>query len=163
MLKREEILKQFIWGMSVLDAYLYYNSVNNYTDIHILSEDFFGGLLNILYGYRLKNANKDKRNQSGYDLIDNSKKKVFQISTNNQPIKIKESIEKIENRITERNKRVTALEEYKSKHKFLSDTDKQYIERMQKQIDTAPNVENYRVCFLILKRKKEMTGIMNYN
>ena len=148
--------------MSVLDAYLYYNSVNNYTDIHILSEDFFGGLLNILYGYRLKNANKDKRNQSGYDLIDNSKKKVFQISTNNQPIKIKESIEKIENRITERNKRVTALEEYKSKHKFLSDTDKQYIERMQKQIDTAPNVENYRVCFLILKRKKEMTGIMNY-
>lgn len=148
--------------MSVLDAYLYFNAVNNYTDIHIISEGFFCDLLNIVFGYHLKNANKDNRNQLGYDLIDISDKRVFQISYTTRPEKIKESIEKIESEIEDRKNRITALEEYKLKHKFLTSAEREGIEKKQKEITRIPDVENYRVCFLFLKRKEELSKVLNY-
>lgn len=162
MLRREEILKQFTWGISILDAYLYFNTVNNYTDIHIISENFICDLLNILYGHHLVNANKDNKNQSGYDLIDRSDKRLFQISSTNRPAKVLESIDKALKEIDERKSRVKALEEYKSKHKFLTSEEKYYIESSKREIEKIPDNENGRICFLFLKRKAEMSEVMNY-
>ena len=40
------------------------NAVNLY-DINIVAEDFFPGLLNLIYGYELKNANYLEKNCPG--------------------------------------------------------------------------------------------------
>lgn len=148
--------------MSILDAYLYFNSINNYTDINITSENFFCDLLNILFGYHLTNANRDKSNQSGFDLIDKKNKIVFQISSTNRPQKIINSINQTIKLIEERKSKVSYLEKYKSEHHYLLNEDKRFIESAQKEINKIPDIENGRIRFLFLKRKKEMSEVMNY-
>lgn len=51
----EHFVKQFIWGISVLTAYLHYNNRINYSDINILCEGFMRDLLNILFDLKLRN------------------------------------------------------------------------------------------------------------
>ncbi len=56
LLRHEEIVKKFSWGISVLTAYLHYNNKINYTDINILSEGFVRDLLNILLNLKVSIA-----------------------------------------------------------------------------------------------------------
>lgn len=74
MLRRERIIKRFIWGISVLNSYIYYTGTLNMHDINITAEQFTCDILNLLYDVKLKNVNDIVRNNPGYDLIDKSKK-----------------------------------------------------------------------------------------
>ena len=78
MIRRENIIKRFTMGISVLTAYIHYMGSLNMHDINISSEQFICDLLNILYNVDLKNANNNSFNNVGYDLISETKRKMGQ-------------------------------------------------------------------------------------
>lgn len=68
------------------------NAVNLY-DINIIAEDFFPGLLNLIYGYELKNANHLEKNAPAIDLIDQKNRIAVQVTSDNSSTKIRHTIE----------------------------------------------------------------------
>ena len=69
-----------------------FNAVNLY-DINIVAEDFFPGLLNLIYGYELKNANYLEKNAPAIDLVDPKNRIAVQVTSDNSSTKIKHTIE----------------------------------------------------------------------
>ncbi|WP_298735146.1 SMEK domain-containing protein [uncultured Psychrobacter sp.] len=67
----------------------------NLLDLNIHSENFFRDLLNLIYDYDLENLNNFKSNAEGVDLIDNTNKVIFQVTTTATTTKINSSIEKL--------------------------------------------------------------------
>lgn len=53
----------------------------NILDLNIHCEDFYAGLLNLLYSYQLKNVNAYNHNAEGIDLVDSTSKIVLQVSS----------------------------------------------------------------------------------
>lgn len=68
------------------------NAVNLY-DINIVAEDFFPGLLNLIYGYELKNVNHLEKNAPAIDLVDPKNRIAVQVTSENSSTKIKHTIE----------------------------------------------------------------------
>lgn len=68
------------------------NAVNLY-DINIIAEDFFPGLLNLIYDYELKNANHLEKNAPAIDLIDQKNRIAVQVTSDNSSKKIRHTIE----------------------------------------------------------------------
>ena len=68
--------------LSWLKSYVEINNTINLTDINICSEDFFADLLNLIYGYDLKNLNALQKNYSGIDLGDIKNRVCVQITSN---------------------------------------------------------------------------------
>ena len=66
----------------------------NLLDLNIHSETFFAGLLNLVYGYSLKNLNEIKQNVEGIDLIDEQNRIVVQVSSTCTKQKIEASLNK---------------------------------------------------------------------
>lgn len=52
----------------------------NLTDLHVVSEDFFADLLNLMYDLHLHNANAKAMNAEGIDLIDEDARIIVQVS-----------------------------------------------------------------------------------
>jgi len=67
----------------------------NLLELHIHSETFFAGMLNMLFEYQLKNANAIKQNIEAIDLIDENKKIIAQISATCKKGKIQSALNKI--------------------------------------------------------------------
>ena len=67
----------------------------NLLDLHIHSENFYLGLLNRIYGWKLRNLNSIKKNSPGIDLVDDAKKIVVQVSATNTRDKINSSLSKV--------------------------------------------------------------------
>lgn len=53
----------------------------NLLDLNIFSETFFADMLNIVFGFQLKNLNIIEQNVEGIDLIDEKNKIVAQVSS----------------------------------------------------------------------------------
>ena len=68
------------------------NAVNLY-DINIIAEDFFPGLLNLIYGYELQNANHFEKNAPAIDLIDQKNRIAVQVTSDNSSAKIRHTID----------------------------------------------------------------------
>ncbi len=68
------------------------NSINLY-DINILAEDFYSGLLNIIFGTNYVNVNTVEKNEAAIDLVDDSNKKAVQVISDNTSRKIKHTID----------------------------------------------------------------------
>ena len=81
--------------LTELATNIYQRGKLNLTDIHVLSEDFYAGLLNIVYGLHLKNANTDKPNAEGIDLVDDAAKVLIQVSATCKKSKIDHSLSEI--------------------------------------------------------------------
>jgi hypothetical protein len=69
------------------------NSINLY-DTNIISEDFYNELLNMVYGYDLKNLNIEDTNAAAIDLGDKVKRISVQVTSDNRSTKVKETIRK---------------------------------------------------------------------
>lgn len=81
----------------------------NLLDLNIFSETFFADMLNILFGFQLKNLNIEKQNIEGIDLIDEKNKIIAQVSSTCTKQKIESSLAK------------DILEKYKGyRFKFIS-------------------------------------------
>lgn len=62
-------------------------------DIDIIIEDFYCGLLNLLYDYELENKNKEDKNAAAIDLYDSKRKIAVQVTARNDRNKINETID----------------------------------------------------------------------
>ena len=63
-------------------------------DLNRYLEDFFKDILNIVYGYKLKNLNEDRSNNPGLDLGDEVAKVAFQVTSTKTSEKINKTLEK---------------------------------------------------------------------
>lgn len=64
-------------------------------DLHKYCEDFSAHLLNLVYGYNLKNLNLKKFNEPGIDLGDEDNMVAFQVTTNKKSKKVNDTLEKL--------------------------------------------------------------------
>lgn len=87
MLNKEIYLKEVAKSLALLsNEVTILNAINLY-DINIVAEDFFPGLLNLIYGYQLKNAN-DGKNAPAIDLYDEVNKIAIQVTSDSSSKKI---------------------------------------------------------------------------
>ena len=92
-MNKEVYLKNIAENLALLSREVsILNAVNLY-DINIVAEDFFPGLLNLIYGYELKNANHLEKNAPAIDLIDQKNGIAVQVTSDNSSTKIKHTIE----------------------------------------------------------------------
>jgi hypothetical protein len=68
-------------------------------DLNRYLEDFFKDILNIVYGYKLKNLNEDRSNNPGLDLGDEAAKVGFQVTSTKSSGKINKTLEKAASQI----------------------------------------------------------------
>lgn len=93
MINKEFYLKNIAEDLALLSREVsILNAVNLY-DINIIAEDFFPGLLNLIYGYELKNANHLEKNAPAIDLVDSENRIAVQVTSDNSSTKIKHTIE----------------------------------------------------------------------
>lgn len=69
----------------------------NLQNINIHSENLFRDLLNLVYGYNLKNSNHKSQNASAIDLFDDNQKLAIQVTSDNSGEKVHETIKKFNN------------------------------------------------------------------
>jgi len=82
----------------------------NLTDINNFSEDFYENLLNLIYGYKLENANKFTSNAVAIDLRDISNELAIQVTSTSDLKKTKSTVEKfVENNLFDSYKRLVIL------------------------------------------------------
>lgn len=66
----------------------------NLLDLNIYSEPFFADMLNLIFGWNLKNYNLERQNSEGIDLLDKDNKIVIQVSSTVSKQKIEDSLKK---------------------------------------------------------------------
>jgi len=64
-------------------------------DLNKVSEDFFNGLLNRIYGYNLKNLNAERSNEPGIDLGDEARSIAFQVTSQADSAKVNKTFESL--------------------------------------------------------------------
>ncbi|QAT39173.1 SMEK domain-containing protein [Clostridium sp. JN-9] len=110
MMNKEIYLKNVADSLALLSKQVeLLNAVDLY-DINIIAEDFFTGLLNLIFGYKLKNTNVVEKNAQAIDLIDEENKISIQVTSDNSSTKIKHTIhEYIDNKSYEKYDRLIVL------------------------------------------------------
>lgn len=156
MLRRERIIKRFIWGISVLNSYIYYTGTLNMHDINITAEQFTCDILNLLYDVKLKNVNDIVRNNPGYDLIDKSKKIIVQVSSSDTPEKIIHTLDSIEGKIIEYWQWKRNLEKIRKERKENPSSYTSVVRdaeaKLKSKVKEAVDLEDYTVYVMTLQR-----------
>ena len=161
MIRRENIIKRFTMGISVLTAYIHYMGSLNMHDINISSEQFICDLLNILYNVDLKNANNNSFNNVGYDLISETKRKIVQVTSTDKPDKIINTINVIEHNIQERREKLYRLKEinYIKKENLEKYTDKlkEDCKKLKNDLSKQKSIECDSLYFFVMVENAEKT------
>lgn len=95
-MNREKYLKDIVENLTILKTKIELLNSISYYDINITSEYFYSNLLNMIYGYKLTNANAITKNIKAIDLIDDENKISVQVTSDNSSNKIRETIKKFE-------------------------------------------------------------------
>ena len=90
-------LEEITRALSYLSAQVKLNNAINKYSINIEAEDFYAGFLNIVYGYKLKSGNHADKPMAYIDLFEescreNGEKVAVQVTSRNDPDKIKETL-----------------------------------------------------------------------
>ena len=93
-MNREEEIKVIINELVRLKALIEVENKLNLTDKNIFLEDIMSQIINIIYGYFLKNTNLDICNYPYIDLVDTNQKVAFQVTTNVTHGKIQNTLDK---------------------------------------------------------------------
>lgn len=83
-------------SLAILADYLKLASSQGLTDENHVSEDFFCGLLNMLFDYNLKNLNAKEKNHPAVDLGDAVSRISFQVTIDSSSAKINETLKKFD-------------------------------------------------------------------
>lgn len=94
-LQNQYIFNEILGRLSGLASNIKLRASFNLLDSNVLSEDFYLGLLNLVYGWNLHNANSDVQNVQGIDLIDRNRKIVVQVTSTCTKQKLEHSLDKI--------------------------------------------------------------------
>lgn len=92
---KNEYIKDIIYRLSVARLEFDSNNTIGKYDSNNSAEDFYGGLLNLIFGWNLQNLNYVIKNAPGIDLIDNDKGIIVQVSSMSEHRKIQESLDKL--------------------------------------------------------------------
>ena len=90
---KTELLNQIKSALVAVSTSLKLGGATNMLDDHVAAEDFFAGLLNEVYGWRLENLNKSGRSYPGIDLGDEANRIAVQVTTELNTQKIKHTLE----------------------------------------------------------------------
>lgn len=80
-----------LW-LSFIRARIELRNSLNLQDINVHAENFFRDFLNLLYGYKLGNANYEKQNVAVIDLFDDEIRLVIQVTSDNSSEKVHDTI-----------------------------------------------------------------------
>jgi hypothetical protein len=95
MLTRGIIIGKLIDDLTTLQSQIEMRCQVGLTDLNKFSEDFIKEVLNVCYGYALKNLNKNRSNEPGLDLGDDRESIAFQITSVATSQKVNETLRKI--------------------------------------------------------------------
>lgn len=90
-----QYLDIILGALSQLAAEVSLRGKLNLTDIHVMSEDFYAGFLNVVYDLHLRNANITNQNAEGIDLVDDDNKIIIQVSSICSRGKINHSLQEV--------------------------------------------------------------------
>jgi len=93
-MNRIDYQKRIITALSWLKTQVEYHNSLSFTDINHGAEDFYCGLLNLVYGYSLKNINITDLNAAAIDLGDEQNKIAIQVTSTSALSKTKYTVEK---------------------------------------------------------------------
>jgi len=91
---RQEYFNFIEFRLSCLATRLELRGGLNVLDLHIHSEDFYPRLLNLVFGWNLKNLNATDQNAAGIDLVDSGQRLVAQVSATGTKQKINSALAK---------------------------------------------------------------------
>lgn len=124
--------------LSEVERSIEFDTRANLFDINKHCENFYCGLLNIIYGLSLKNANVESKNYTSVDLIDKNNDIYIQVTSTNTRDKIQSTIDKFIKKEFYKDNRLQVLiicgkkEKYKKKfntqQKFVFDSSKDIID-----------------------------------
>lgn len=95
-MKLEEYFDYIEEHLNFLSLRIERRATLNLHDINIKAEYFFMHFLNMLYDWELVNLNDSKQNTPGVDLLYSGERILIQVSSTNTPMKIQESLNKID-------------------------------------------------------------------
>lgn len=93
-MNRIDYQKKVISALSWLKSQVELHNSLSLTDINHGAEDFYCGLLNLVYGYNLKNINITDQNAAAIDLGDEQNKIAIQVTSTSALAKTKYTVEK---------------------------------------------------------------------
>lgn len=99
-MNRVDYQKKIIKWLGWLKNEVELNNSLNLTDINRGAEDFYCGLLNLVYGYNLKNINILDLNAAAIDLGDSEKRIAIQVTSTSALAKTKYTVEKFIEKIS---------------------------------------------------------------
>lgn len=136
MTKKQEYMTAIITLLTRIPPVVTASNKLNLTDVNTFSEDFYEQLLNLVYGYRLKNENEFDPNAAAIDLRDTGNKVAIQVTSTSSLKKTQKTVEKfIEHGLFKKFKRLIILNIVKkSKHKECSIGDDQFSIDTEKDI-----------------------------
>jgi len=109
-MNRQEYITNIIKFLSRLPKLVESSNKLSLTDVNIISEDFYGNLLNHIYGYNLVNANKFDPNAVAIDLQDFNNKISIQVTSTSKFAKSRNTVNKfIENQLFKKFDRLVIL------------------------------------------------------
>lgn len=94
MTNKQKYLQTIIRLLTSIPPLVQANNKLNLTDVNNFSEDFYKNLLNLVYGFSLKNANQFDSNAVAVDLIDLKNKIAVQVTSTSSLNKTQETINK---------------------------------------------------------------------
>ena len=94
MLRRKELREAIRRDLTILTSYVGQSVALDMTDINRYAEDFYGGLLNRAFGWKLRNLNQDKRNYPALDLADDKMRIGVQVTSSHDRRKVTETLKK---------------------------------------------------------------------
>lgn len=92
MINKEIYLKNVAENLALLSREVTILNAINLYDINIVAESFYSKLLNLIYEYKLKNANDLEKNATAVDLIDQKNRIAVQVTSDNTSTKINYTI-----------------------------------------------------------------------
>ncbi|PHU34240.1 SMEK domain-containing protein [Pseudobutyrivibrio ruminis] len=93
MINREVYIKNITDNLAILRSQVEIRNAINLYDINIIAEDFYPGLLNIIFNRDYKNANYLEKNAAGIDLYDEKNRLAIQVTSDNTSEKVKHTID----------------------------------------------------------------------
>lgn len=100
MLQRQTYINDIVNRLSGLASSVELRGLLNLLDLHVISEDFYVDLLNLIYGWKLRNANSLQQNAPGIDLVDDSNRILAQVTGTSTKGKNDHSLKEIPEKYT---------------------------------------------------------------
>ncbi|MGL0821450.1 SMEK domain-containing protein [Vibrio vulnificus] len=89
ILTEEKYIKSISMYLGVLSEYIETLSYINLNDASVISENLCARLMNLVYGYKLENANLIRQNADVIDLYDPNEKVAVQVTSNRRLTKVR--------------------------------------------------------------------------